>query len=570
MTGDCKYLLNATCSIVSVPDPRSAQLPRRNACIYQSKTKIFKIQDRQLKTSISLVDAWAPDAAQYSLTGDCRHLLDSKCAIISSPAFPPIFKFAPPRLAPPSPLPPGVYDVTSYGAVGDGVTNDTQAFSLAFAAACTTAKTLQTVTTMLVPARTFLIFPLAMAGPCGPGINFQGRCIWHVPGRRLGLAVLITATKPDGRGLRFLLPAELLLNSESLTMAMPCAYLTPLPAGRRLQVEGTIVAPADPKVYPKPLQDKGMLLLITRLNGLIISGSGLIDGRGQQWWAAARSASKSNNYIRPRLVYLDYCNNVTVQDIHFSNAAQMHLYFHRCMNVLLDNVTITAPDDSPNTDGIHFSECDHAVVSNCYLNTGDDNVSIQDGSSSITVIDTYCGHGHGISIGSLGKGGDQGCIAGIAVLNVVFNQTDNALRIKSWQGGKGKVSGVIYDNVTLINVKKAIILDQFYCDTSSVSASTCKVQPNNVAYSDISITNIRGTTRGENGIYVNCSSTVPCRQVYMYNVDIASATGKTLKPIFSNVYYGVVSNVSPPVTAPGGGLSAAQVALIKSMESYCQ
>jgi len=48
-----------------------------------------------------------------------------------------------------------------------------------------------------------------------------------------------------------------------------------------LQLEGTILAPTSAKSW-----GSGMLqwLEFTKLSGIVIQGSGIINGRGQQWW----------------------------------------------------------------------------------------------------------------------------------------------------------------------------------------------------------------------------------------------------------------------------------------------
>jgi hypothetical protein len=48
-----------------------------------------------------------------------------------------------------------------------------------------------------------------------------------------------------------------------------------------LQLEGTILAPTSAKAW-----GSGLLqwLEFTKLNGIVIKGNGIINGRGQEWW----------------------------------------------------------------------------------------------------------------------------------------------------------------------------------------------------------------------------------------------------------------------------------------------
>lgn len=63
----------------------------------------------------------------------------------------------------------GIFDVTSFGAVGDGSTNDTAAFRAAWKAACAVESG-----TILAPSGySFMITSTIFSGPCKPGLVFQ-------------------------------------------------------------------------------------------------------------------------------------------------------------------------------------------------------------------------------------------------------------------------------------------------------------------------------------------------------------------------------------------------------------
>ncbi|KAF3332915.1 Polygalacturonase [Carex littledalei] len=64
---------------------------------------------------------------------------------------------------------PCVFDVRSYGAVGDGSTDDTEAFRSAWKAACAVESAV-----LLVPSEgNFMITSTTFSGPCRPGLVFQ-------------------------------------------------------------------------------------------------------------------------------------------------------------------------------------------------------------------------------------------------------------------------------------------------------------------------------------------------------------------------------------------------------------
>ena len=80
-------------------------------------------------------------------------------------------------------------------------------------------------------------------------------------------------------------------------------------------------------------------------------------------------------------------------------------------------------------------------------------------------VDSYSERGipcvlRSCSIGSLGRDGQTSCVSDITVTSSHLNNTTNGLRIKTWQGGKGHVTGVKFNDVTFNNVDMPIILDQ--------------------------------------------------------------------------------------------------------------
>src|SRR5207248_1638398 len=91
------------------------------------------------------------------------------------------------------------------------------------------------------------------------------------------------------------------------------------------------------------------------LSNLTIVGPGVIDGSGARWWAPAEAARrKTPGYTlpRPRLIVLTRCKTVRVQDVTLQNSPCFHLVPNECQDVVIKNVTIKAPPDSPNTDAI--------------------------------------------------------------------------------------------------------------------------------------------------------------------------------------------------------------------------
>lgn len=125
---------------------------------------------------------------------------------------------------------------------------------------------------------------------------------------------------------------------------------------------------------------------------------------------------------------------------------------------------LIAPDESPNTDGIHTGRSDGIVIEDVIIETGDDCISIGDGTKNLKVSKVSCGPGHGISIGSLGRVQEQP-VDNIRVWNCTIKGTNNGIRIKSWPSAPGRttVSNVHFDDIIMDNVSFPILIDQEYC-----------------------------------------------------------------------------------------------------------
>lgn len=64
-----------------------------------------------------------------------------------------------------------IFDVTAYGAAGDGSSDDTAAFREAWKAACA----VESATILAPKDKVFIITSIIFSGPCKPGLVFQVR-----------------------------------------------------------------------------------------------------------------------------------------------------------------------------------------------------------------------------------------------------------------------------------------------------------------------------------------------------------------------------------------------------------
>lgn len=156
-------------------------------------------------------------------------------------------------------------------------------------------------------------------------------------------------------------------------------------------------------------------------------------------------------------------NDSIVRDITSLNSMYFHYHIHGCSNITFTNLTITAPGNSPNTDGMHISTSDRITVTDSTIGTGDDCISIGHSTLNISIHRITCGPGHGISVGSLGKRPDEQSVNGITVTNCTFVNTTNGARIKTWIGTHpAEAKNIVYEDIILYGVQNPIVIDQSY------------------------------------------------------------------------------------------------------------
>ncbi|XP_042035425.1 probable polygalacturonase At1g80170 isoform X4 [Salvia splendens] len=135
------------------------------------------------------------------------------------------------------------------------------------------------------------------------------------------------------------------------------------------KIDGTIVAPDDPKIWDP--DHPRMWLGYYNLSNVFFQGKGAIDGSGSKWWAASCKRNKSNPCIgAPTALTIDSSSRVRVRDLTVKNGQQMHFTIAWSETVRVSGVTVLAPGNSPNTDGIHVTSSKNVVLQNCVIGAG--------------------------------------------------------------------------------------------------------------------------------------------------------------------------------------------------------
>ncbi|XVE95966.1 hypothetical protein REPUB_Repub02eG0181100 [Reevesia pubescens] len=309
----------------------------------------------------------------------------------------------------------------------------------------------------------------------------------------------------------------------------PIRFSGPCKSNLTIQIYGSIEASDDISDYKG---DRRHWLIFDTVDNLLIEGGGNINGNGKIWWQNSCKIDKDLPCKdAPTALTFYNSKNLIVQNLNIQDAQKFHVSFEKCTNVQASNLNVTAPEKSPNTDGIHITHTQNIQITNCVIGTGDDCISIVNGCQNVQAMDITCGPGHGISIGSLGSGKSMASVSGVTVDGAKLSGTTNGVRIKTWQGGSGSASNIKFQNIEMHNVTNPIIIDQNYCDQDK----PCKEQSSAVQVKNVLYKNIKGTSASDVAIKFDCSKSHPCQGIVLQNVNLQQRGDGTAKAICNYV-----------------------------------
>ncbi|XP_031742970.1 exopolygalacturonase-like [Cucumis sativus] len=316
-----------------------------------------------------------------------------------------------------------------------------------------------------------------------------------------------------------------------------------------LQIEGTLQAPAHP-------EGEGLLIL-ENTDLLTVSGTGVLDGQGKAGWEKNDCHLKKECTKLPMNLKLNFITNSIVTGITSLDSKNFHINLLGCKNLTFDHVTITAPGNSPNTDGIHVSSSEQINILNTNIATGDDCISVGDSNKQVAISDVTCGPGHGISIGSLGKYTKEKEVVGVTVKKCKLTGTTNGVRIKTWPDSAVAfpATDMHFEDIEMDNVSNPIIIDQEYCPWNQCNRKVAS----KIKISNVSFKNIRGTSATAIAVKIVCSKSIPCEGVEIADIDLTySGPEGPIKSQCANVKPVITGKQNPPIcgeVAPADGPS---------------
>jgi len=289
---------------------------------------------------------------------------------------------------------------------------------------------------------------------------------------------------------------------------------------------------------------------------------GVVSKNGKIWYpdkyfmdAATRKTTDQNvckdkldedkyrRFLRPVLLLFDSCENILIEGVTFRNSPCWNLHPLFSKNIIIKNITVTAPYYSQNGDGLDIDACRNVIVSGCRFDVGDDAICIKSGKNedgrrhatpceNLIINGCTVLHGHGgFVVGSEMSGG----VRNIKVSNCIFSGTDVGLRFKSARGRGGVVEGIWADHITMKDIPgDAIIFNLYYEGKSALqakgTAAAKESKPVDVTtpeFRDIHISNI-SCTGAARAMFFNGLPEMPVKGIEIRDCKITAGKGIVL------------------------------------------
>lgn len=405
------------------------------------------------------------------------------------------------RITPPV-IPDKNFNITDFGAIGDGKSDCTQAFKKAIDAASKAGGG-----KVIVPAGIFLTGAIHLKS----NINLY---------------------LSQGATIKF---------SDDPNMYLPVVYT---------RWEGIECMNYSPLIYAYNQKN------------IAITGRGTLDGNGKNWWRWRRTERRkadraklveygrenvpvkdrqfAGGKLNPNMIEPYKCENILIEGIRIINGPFWHIHPVLSKNIIVRNVRVDGI--GPNNDGCDPESCKDVLITGCFFNTGDDCIAIKSGrnndarrvnvpSENIIVKNCTMKAGHaGVAIGSEITGGARN----IFVENCTMDDPnqERAIRLKTNAARGGFIENVYVRNLKIGQVKEAILLiDFFYQD---IEKGNYKPVVKNINLENIT------SQKSKHALFLRGFANAPIRDVRLTNCTLENNSSPD---VVSNVKNLVMKNV---------------------------
>lgn len=283
---------------------------------------------------------------------------------------------------------------------------------------------------------------------------------------------------------------------------------------------------------------------------IAITGNGTLDGQGSAWWKMLSPKTINKLYamgeddvpvservfgiekdgLRPSFINFVNSRTILIDGVRILNGPMWTIHPIYSTDITIKNVRIkTAP--GPSTDGIVLDSSEKALIKNCFLSTGDDAIVLKSGrdkdgqrigkpTANIVISNNNIEEAHSaLAIGSEMSGG----INNIFFTDTNINRAQYAIRIKSQLGRGGIVENIWAQNT----VARRIDIDAIDIKTS-YGTPFRKNSSDEPIIQNIKIENVT-VGRSKHAISIGGLVNTPVNNISLINLDIQSPRGILIK-----------------------------------------
>nr|KAJ0191190.1 hypothetical protein LSAT_V11C800391530 [Lactuca sativa] len=214
-----------------------------------------------------------------------------------------------------------------------------------------------------------------------------------------------------------------------------------------------------PLIEPLPSYGRGRDGPGGRFSSLI-GGNGTIDGQGSLWWKKFHKKQLKNT--RPYLIELMYSKQIQISNLTMIDSPSWFVHPVYSSDIIMQDLTILAPVDSPNTDGINPDSCKNVKIQDVFIVSGDDCVAVKSGwdeygikfgmpteETIIRRLTCISPDSAVIALGSEMSGG----IKNLRAEDIRAINSESAVRIKTAPGRGAYVKNIFVDGMNLKTMK---------------------------------------------------------------------------------------------------------------------
>ncbi len=232
------------------------------------------------------------------------------------------------------------------------------------------------------------------------------------------------------------------------------------------------------------------------VKNISITGSGVLDGNAgwDNWWGWSRDnlhkmkknrprlmeynrtgvSAEDRNFglgynLRPNFIQFYKSENITIKGVTLKNSPMWFIHTVLSNNIIIDDVKIYAPYESPNTDAIDLESSKNILVKNCIIDVGDDCITMKSGrnqdgrrintpTKNVIAKNNIIKNGRGgLTIGSEMSGGANNIFMKNCQIN--SKKLNRAFRIKGSEVRGGHVKDIFVKDVLIDTVGGGPVLN---------------------------------------------------------------------------------------------------------------